>query len=224
MLPIDPRFLKHYGDQVEVERAYDLGGKPGKARLLVYRDRQVMASYVDSTNILRAGGCPSSPIANNATLFCARQGERSKYGIGVNFEQALSADWGGFLRYMWSDGKTETLAFAEVDRSLSVGAVTKGTAWGRAEDRVGFAYLRNDLSTERRQYLEAGGMSFFIGDVINGNGQFHYKSEQISEIYYSLFFNKYAQLTANYQRISNPAYNSDRGPVDIYGLRLHLEF
>jgi hypothetical protein len=106
--------------------------------------------------------------------------------------------------------------------------VAKGRYWGRADDHVGFAYLRNELSDARRKYLEAGGMSFFIGDVsaMNGslNGTFHYSAEQIAEVYYSFFFNKYAQLTANYQRIFNPAYNRDRGPVDIYGLRLHLEY
>ena len=69
-------------------------------------------------------------------------------------------------------------------------------------------------------------MSFFIGDVAptNSSSVFHYSAEQIGEFYYSWFFNKYLQLTANYQRIYNPAYNKDRGPVDIYGVRLHAEF
>jgi high affinity Mn2+ porin len=68
-------------------------------------------------------------------------------------------------------------------------------------------------------------MSFFIGDVVANSGSvFHYSAEQIGEFYYSWFFNKHLQLTANYQRIYNPAYNKDRGPVDILGLRLHAEF
>ena len=29
---------------------------------------------------------------------------------------------------------------------------------------------------------------------------------------------------ADYQHITNPAYNADRGPVDIFGGRLHAEF
>lgn len=225
MLPIDPQFFKHYGDQVELERSYELANRPGKARLLVYRNRQILARFDDAKAYLSTpGGCANSPISPNSTLFCVRNGEQTKYGVGINLEQELSNSWGAFLRYMWSDGQTETLAFTEVDRSLSVGAVVKGTSWGRGEDRVGFAYLRNELSSARRQYLEAGGMSFFIGDVVGGNGTYHYSAEQIGEIYYAFTLNKYVQLAANYQRIYNPAYNKDRGPVDIVGLRLHLEY
>ena len=224
MLPIDSAFLKHYGDQVEIEHGYQLDGRPGKARLLVYRNRQILARFDDARALLGAT-CSSSPIGGNATIFCARNREQIKYGIGVNLEQEFTDNWGGFMRYMWSDGKTETLAFTEVDRSLSIGAVVKGTSWKRGQDRVGFAYLRNELSSARRQYLEAGGMSFFIGDVAANSGfVFHYSAEQIGELYYSWFFNKHLQLTANYQRIYNPAYNKDRGPVDIYGVRLHAEF
>jgi high affinity Mn2+ porin len=31
-------------------------------------------------------------------------------------------------------------------------------------------------------------------------------------------------LTADWQHIGNPAYNQLRGPVDVYGLRLHIDF
>jgi hypothetical protein len=31
-------------------------------------------------------------------------------------------------------------------------------------------------------------------------------------------------FTADYQHISNPAYNADRGPVDIVSARYHAEF
>lgn len=31
-------------------------------------------------------------------------------------------------------------------------------------------------------------------------------------------------VTLDYQHLANPAYNVDRGPVDIYSARLHLEF
>ena len=35
---------------------------------------------------------------------------------------------------------------------------------------------------------------------------------------------KFFWLTLDYQRVENPAYNADRGPVTIYGFRLHAEF
>lgn len=31
-------------------------------------------------------------------------------------------------------------------------------------------------------------------------------------------------LTADYQRIQNPAYNSDHEPMQVYALGLHAEF
>jgi high affinity Mn2+ porin len=36
--------------------------------------------------------------------------------------------------------------------------------------------------------------------------------------------NKNVTLTADYQLITNPAYNADRGPVSIFSGRLHAEF
>jgi high affinity Mn2+ porin len=44
------------------------------------------------------------------------------------------------------------------------------------------------------------------------------------ETYYRLAVVKWAQLTLDYQYVVNPAYNSDRGPVSIGGVRVHAEF
>jgi hypothetical protein len=38
----------------------------------------------------------------------------------------------------------------------------------------------------------------------------------------SVFKNTWATLDV--QRIQNPAYNADRGPVDVGSIRLHAEF
>jgi carbohydrate-selective porin OprB len=79
--------------------------------------------------------------------------------------------------------------------------------------------MRNTLSSERRNYLAEGGLSFFIGD-----GALHYRPENIVETYYSARLLSSLWLSADYQRIKNPAYNADRGPVNIIGLRVHAEF
>jgi hypothetical protein len=34
----------------------------------------------------------------------------------------------------------------------------------------------------------------------------------------------YLWLTADYQHISSPGYNADRGPVEVFGGRVRLEF
>lgn len=212
MLPIDSRIFQHYGDQVEVEHAHELGGQPGKVRVLAWRNRAILARYRDAIEY---------GAANNQTpdIFKVRSGEQIKYGIGVNVEQAISNNVGVFLRAMMSDGRTETLAFTEVDQSMTGGVSIKGAAWSRPQDTVGFALMRNELSKDRRQYLEAGGISFFIGD-----GALRYRPETFFESYYSWNVMKGTWLTADYQRIHNPAYNADRGPVQIGGVRLHLEY
>src|SRR6185369_851852 len=120
---------------------------------------------------------------------------------------------------MHADGRTETYAFTEADGSLATGLALKGSAWGRTDDTFGIAWMRNTLSTERRNYLAKGGISFFIGD-----GGLNYRPETIVETYYSWKAMSGLWLSADYQHIENPAYNADRGPANIGSLRVHAEF
>jgi high affinity Mn2+ porin len=48
--------------------------------------------------------------------------------------------------------------------------------------------------------------------------------EQILEAYYSIPIFSFAHATLDYQFVNNPAYNRDRGPVSIFGVRFHAEF
>ena len=144
---------------------------------------------------------------------------KTKYGLGVNIEQEINSNVGAFMRVMRTDGRTETYAFTEVDHSFSGGFLIKGGTWSRPEDSIGFSWLQNQLSNDRRRYLEGGGISFFIGD-----GSLSYKPENIMECFYSLSLYKKTWLTADYQRISNPAYNASRGLINVYAFRLHAEF
>jgi hypothetical protein len=220
-LPVDFALGKHYGDQIEVERSHDLAGQPGKVRVLAWRNRAVTASYADATQWVQSH--PSLALQGPEALVQSRQGEKIKYGLGVNLEQAINSQVGYFLRAMQADGRTETYAFTEADGSLSTGLMFKGGLWGRTDDALGVAWLRNTLSNERRQFLEVGGISFFIGDS-DGTHRLSYKPEKILEVYYSLSLTPSTSLTTGYQRIQNPAYNADRGGVNVYALRMHAEF
>ncbi|MDD2547369.1 MAG: carbohydrate porin [Burkholderiaceae bacterium] len=214
-LPLDFRIGKHYGDQVELEHAHTLAGEPGKVRLLAWRNRAVLASYSDA---LRYGlAHPADP--DTQWIGQVRSGIKTKYGVGLNLEQALSDRAGVFLRAMKADGRTETYAFTEADASLSFGGALKGNAWGRAADTLGVSFMRNGLSKDRREYLKAGGISFFIGD-----GGLHYRPETIYETYYSWNASKHLWVTFDVQRILNPAYNAARGPISVGSVRLHAEF
>jgi high affinity Mn2+ porin len=196
-LPVDQAIFKHFGDQLEVEHAHILYGHPGKIRVLGWRNRAVLASFSDALAWLNAHpGQYTGPDA----LFAVRGSEKIKYGLGVNIEQEISDNTGFFMRAMQTDGRTETYAFTEVDGSLSTGLLIKGDAWGRNADGVGVS-------------------SFFIGD-----GGLNYRPEQIFEGYYSLNLHKGVWLSGDYQRVVNPAYNAARGPIDVYAVRLHLEY
>ncbi len=211
-LKLDYGLGKHYGDQIEVERAHTLAGKAGKLRVLAFRNYAKMSRFDDALAL--AAATSTTPDINNVRFM-----NQAKRGIGVNLEQALSANTGVFARAMWADGQTETYAFTEIDQSVSGGVVVKGAAWKREKDTIGVSFASNGLSRAHRNYLAAGGLGFFIGD-----GRLNYKRENIFETYYSLNMSKFAWLSLGWQRIQNPAYNADRGPLTVTSLRLHTEF
>jgi hypothetical protein len=61
-------------------------------------------------------------------------------------------------------------------------------------------------------------MTAFIGD-----GALAYKAEKVFETYYSAKAYKNLYVSADYQRIANPAFNAARGPVNFFGIRVHVE-
>jgi high affinity Mn2+ porin len=216
VLPVDQSIFKHYGDQIEIEHAHTLSGHPGHVRVLGWRDRARLASFSDALVWLNAN--PGNYTGPDA-LLAVRGTEKNKYGLGVNVDQEISDNSGFFMRAMATDGRTETYAFTEVDDSFSAGVIVKGNAWGRSDDGIGLSLMRNFLSADRRRFLEAGGISFFIGD-----GALNYRPEDIFEGYYSYGVARGVWLTADYQRLQNPAFNADRGPINVYAVRFHSEF
>ena len=210
-LQLDFALHKHYGDQVELEKNYTLADKPGSIKVLAWRNRGVLARFDDARAALTAAGQES--------ILSVRNAAQIKYGLGVNLEQAITDDLGAFLRVMKADGRTETQAFTEVDESLSAGLLLKVGQWSRASDTLGLALMVNGLSPDRRRYLQAGGLSYFIGD-----GSLSYRPETIIETFYSLGIGKHVWLTGDYQHIQNPAYNAARGPINVFAVRFHAEY
>lgn len=210
-LALDHALQKHYGDQYELEKGYNLAGRPGAVKLLYFRNRAIMGGFADAL-ANAGGGVPE--IAPVRKL-------RVKQGWGINLEQSLGDNVGLFARLGRSDGESETYAFAEIDQSLSLGVAIQGASWGRAKDTLGLAYARNGLSASHQAFLAAGGSGFFIGD-----GRLNYRPEAIVEGYYSLALDvlKNSAISLGLQYIRNPAYNADRGPVKVLSVRLHTEF
>lgn len=210
-LALNSRIFNSYGDNAELEHSHSLGGQAGKLRALFYRNVANMGTYPAANALATATG-------DTPDISLVRE-HRAKTGFGVSLEQSLSDSIGFFARYSAADGKGEEYAFAEVDRSAQMGLSIKGQAWSRADDTVGLAGVRNDLSSSHRDYLAAGGLGFFVGD-----GQLHYHSEDIVEAYYSAKLVAGLWAALDYQHITAPAYNADRGPASAYTVRFHAEF
>jgi len=208
---LDTRLFEHYGDVVELEKRYEIAGRPGQARLLLWRNKARMGSFTDAIALGQANGV-TPDVAD------VRR-EHAKVGVGVAFLQEVNDSLGVFLRANWSDDKTETYAFTEIGRQVALGGTLKGHAWGRAKDEVGVALAANMLGPHHRAYLAAGGLGAFLGD-----GALRYGPEQIFEIYYSFAVWKTLSLSPDFQYIRNPGYNRDRGPAKFFGIRAHAEF
>jgi hypothetical protein len=124
-----------------------------------------------------------------------------------------------FVLIGWFDVTTLSFAFTAIDRLATAGVSVTGTRWRRPKDTVATELTSSGLSGVHASYLAHGGTDFLIGD-----GALRYGHEIIWESYYSA--QAFAGLFATFdlQRVTNPAYNRDRGPVWVESLRLHLEF
>ncbi len=198
-----------HGETVEIEHRHTISGDSGVVRLLLFNNTADMGNYDEAL---------SNPKYDTSVVN-TRQLGRNKYGFGLNIEQALTPTIGGFLRASWNDGRNETWAFTEIDRSASLGISLNGALWHRDNDVVGIAGVVNGLSDDHRRYLEAGGYGFIIGD-----GALNYAPEAIAEVYYLIALTDAFFLTADYQFVANPAYNADRGPVNVLSARAHVQF
>ena len=210
-----------YGDQVEVERQHNIAELPGKISVLAYRNNMILARFQDATNYIN-----QDPATRQGTqaINNVRSSNQIKTGIGINAEQALTKDLGIYGRAFTSDGHTETMSFTEADNSVSIGMGINGTQWKRPDDTIGISMMQNGLSSYRRGYLQAGGVSYFIGDYASPSQTISYSPERIGEIYYNATVIKNVLAGLNFQHIINPAYNSARGPVNILSFRIHAEF
>lgn len=203
--------FKQFELVTELERRHQIGDRLGAIKLLAFVNHGYMASYRDA---LQWGQ------ANSQTPDVAAVRKRgSMPGAALIVEQELTPTLGMFVRASANSGKKETFDFTEITRSLVLGLSQNGADWGRAQDTVGLAVVRNHLSWDGQRYFAAGGQGILIGE-----GYMPYKAEGIIESYYQWQVNKWMTLALNYQRVSSPGYNRERGPVNVGGLRLHAEF
>lgn len=206
----DTKVGKANSQTVEYEKRYVAGGQKGTVRVLAFRNNGKFGNYREAI-----AQNPSAPNIDTIHTY-----GRHKYGFGISADQYLTKNFGVFAKASINDGHTETWFFTEIDRSVSFGGVLSGAGWKRKDDELALAFVANGISKPHRDYLAAGGYGFLIGD-----GRLNYAPELIAELYYKI--NAYEQkfwLTPGYQFIVNPGYNKDRGPVNVFAIRAHIEF
>jgi high affinity Mn2+ porin len=209
---IEPQLFRQFMGVVEIEARYDLFDQPGAIKFLAFGDNGYI-SKID--NVIRY-----AYLANDfPPRFDTARGRAVKTGGGINVKQQIMPHLGFFLRASMADGRYETVAYTDVDRQLSTGVVAGGTLWGRDDDEIGLAGALGGLHGDRVRYFGLGGTSVYIGD-----GALSYAGEKNMEAYYKIGFGKDIDATLDYQLLVNPAHNSARGPINVFGLRVRAAF
>ncbi|WP_264511577.1 carbohydrate porin [Flavobacterium sp. N1719] len=199
---------KQFAQTLEYTHYFKMLNRPGAVRLLGFYNTARMGNYRESIAL--------HPMAPDITA--VRRYGNTKYGFAINAEQQLSTNLGAFTRMSWNDGKNETWAFTQIDNSITLGLHADGKAWHRNDDEAGVALVSSGLSKPHQSYLKSGGQDFMLGD-----GTLHYGREQVMECFYSADLSHHQiYLTADYQLLFNPGYNTDRkGPLNVFSVRLH---
>jgi high affinity Mn2+ porin len=198
----------------EIENRFSLWGQPGKIKLTGFLIRGDMGNYDNAIALSQATGLDASDALAAVRTY------QSRPGLLLNLEQQVTETVGLFARAGWADGNVEPWDNTDIDRSISGGLSFNGKTWNRPNDTIGVAGVVNGISSAHIAYLNAGGTGIVIGD-----GQLpHYGLEQIVETYYSYAISLSTKVSLDYQFVANPAYNTDRGPVNIFAGRFHTQF
>jgi high affinity Mn2+ porin len=195
----------------EIEERHELWGQPGKIKVLVNMVSGDLGSYADALALAEATDQP--PGTN-----LVRQ-RRQKFDGNINIEQQIVPNVGVYTRFGLSPDYVETYATADNHLFFSAGLSVAGAWWGRPNDTVGLGGIYNQASNQELQLLTMGGN----GNIVPGGYNFNTGAEKVIEAYYNYQLNSSTSVAFDYQCITNPAFNASRGPVNIFGGRLHWQ-
>jgi high affinity Mn2+ porin len=207
-LDFDMHLNKALATQIEVTHFYSIRNKPGQLQATLFLNRAHMGNYNESVLLN-----PVQPDITSTANYA-----NHKIGFIINAAQQLNEYLGAYTRFSYNDGRNETWAYTEIDRSLNIGFQYDKHPSDET-NVLGLGVVINGLSKPHRNYLAAGGYGFIIGD-----GKLNYAPEIITEFYYRFsFFSDHLQISPDYQFVIDPAYNKERGPIHIFSLRTHIE-
>jgi high affinity Mn2+ porin len=201
----DGRFWHAWDMVVENEQRYSINSHHGTVRILGYVNAGEFGSY------------QAALYAPNADIDLTHA-QRHEFGFGLNLEQEITKNIGVFSRLGWNDGINEAWMFTDVNHMGAVGVSIKGEAWHRPDDTIGVAAVVSGISRDNQLYLAAGGLG-----ILDGDGALNYAKEKVLEAYYDGKIAKHLHGALDYQFVADPAFNSARGPVSVFGMRLHFE-
>ena len=206
------RGFRQYQLDGEIEHRQQIVGRDGAIRLTLFRNRGRFGRFDDALALAAASG-----TVPDTALVRAR---RTRTGVSLNVEQGLTGTIGLFARAGIAGGQVEPYDFTDIDRTGQIGLAIDGKGWGRAGDTIGVAAVVNGISHEHERYLDAGGLGVLVGD-----GRLPHRGEEaIGEVYYQWQPVKPLAVTLDYQLVGSPGYNRDRGPANVFALRLHAQY
>jgi hypothetical protein len=212
---LEYKFPKAHSETMEFEHKISINKRNGNVQLIFSNTRSKAPSYKDGINAVATNDNFLLDVITGDAENNSYGGK--KFGLGLNLEQELTNEIGFFSRIGWNDGKYASWAFTEIDQTVTAGLSVKGNLWKRGDDIFGIAIANNGISDGHRNFLKDGGYGFIIGD-----GKLNYGHETIIETYYNAKLLKFLWFSFDYQFVKNPAYNKDRGPVHVFGLRTHI--
>jgi len=154
----DKQIFRRGSYVLETEKRCELFAQSGKIRAIAWLNSANAGSYRETLD----------DPAPDLDISLTRKG-RTKYGYVLSLEQSLTDDVGVFGRWSWNDGKTQIMAFTDIDASLSMGTSIKGTTWGRHDDVTRHVFDPSWLSHHKSSLIH---MFFILHPVIKKDGRF----------------------------------------------------
>ncbi len=199
-------------ENLEFEFHPDIQGKQRfTLRALAFANHTEMGSYPAAVSGFLSGQDPYPDLAKHIA-------RATNFGFGANGETIVGDSLRLFGRVGWNQGTKEAYQYAEADRTVAFGGDLSGKRWRKPEHRFGLALAVNGLAFSHRTYLALGGVSYLLGD-----GGLDYGHETVLETYYNVPLGHGLYGAFDVQQIWNPGYNQARGPVTIFGIRIHAE-
>ena len=197
----------------ELEENHTIFGQPGTIKVLGFIDHGSMANINSAISYYNTfGPTPEAAALGVGASFEPVRHIATKPGFLLNLYQSVTKDIGFFALFGEEDGRYEIVDDADSDLYTAVGVQVAGTKWGRPDDTFGVMGALSNISGEYKQFLADGGLGLTIGDgQLPSSGP-----EKNFDIYYKYQIYSTTSLTLDYQHVVNPAYDSARGPVNLF--------